>query len=169
MRFLFLLILLSACASHKSANKLSAFKTDGCSLYPDGVPIVEPNKWLHCCIAHDISYWAGGSLKAKNLADHELGRCVAEKSSVNAKMMYSGVHMGGLANGVLPWAWGFGWKENLGYKKLTESELGQVEERQNTMLRGISVYEDVLTEQQLKYVLERLEVFRTTVKSLNTP
>lgn len=169
MRLVFLLLLLVGCATSNSPNKLSAFTTDGCSLYPDGIPLIQPNKWLHCCIAHDLSYWAGGSKSQKDLADHELGRCVAEQSSVNAKMMYQGVHVGGGANSVLPWAWGYGWRHNPGYNDHAAYEVEEILYRENTILKGISVYEKVLTERQMKYIMERVNAFESAVKTLNTP
>lgn len=65
----------------KSNQKiLRPFSSDGCSVSPDGIPGSTPEqKWTDCCVNHDISYWLGGTLAEKELADQELQQCIADK------------------------------------------------------------------------------------------
>jgi hypothetical protein len=113
-------ILLSSCAGH--ANEISkiaseiyskssiqgplppnAFKSDGCSCFPDG-------NWVECCVRHDLVYWVGGTRKERLIADAELKKCVSEKGhSITAVLMYYGVRAGGVWWLPTAFRWGFGW------------------------------------------------------------
>jgi len=113
-------ILLTSCAGHSNdINKIAAdiyskskiheplpphaFKSDGCSCFPDG-------NWAECCIKHDLSYWMGGAREEKLNADVELKKCVSEKGHpVTALFMYYGVRAGGVWWLPTPFRWGFGW------------------------------------------------------------
>jgi hypothetical protein len=80
-----------------------AFKSDGCSCFPDG-------NWVECCIRHDLAYWAGGTGKERLDADRELEKCVSEKGyPITAFFMYYGVRVGGVWWLPTPFRWGFGW------------------------------------------------------------
>lgn len=148
--FLILVLFISSCATTKKKDiHLRPFKTDGCTLYPDG-------NWLHCCIAHDMDYWIGGSYAEKEKADDELGACVAETKG-NAKLMIEGVHFGGGPNDVLPWAWGYGWTKNPGYMALSEKQLYEVEVQLETVIPGVRELESRLSTKQLSYVLKRFQ------------
>jgi|GEM_PF-4294558 len=59
------------------AKKLTPFTSDGCSLFPDGTTDA-PSLWVHCCIQHDLAYWAGGTRAKKRQADHALAQCVKQ-------------------------------------------------------------------------------------------
>lgn len=159
MRLLVFILLLSCSSSQ--ANKLSSFATDGCSLYPNGT-------WLHCCLVHDMSYWIGGEQNKREETDKELGQCLAKNgSSVNAKLMVGGVHLGGGANDVLPWAWGYGWKKNPGYKTLSSRELKEVEAGLDSVIPVMREYEDKLSEKQFEYILKKFQELRVqTAKEL---
>jgi hypothetical protein len=80
-----------------------AFKSDGCSCWPDG-------DWLECCVKHDLLYWAGGAREERKNADIELRNCIAEKGHpVVAQVMFLGVRIGGVWWLPTPFRWGFGW------------------------------------------------------------
>jgi hypothetical protein len=79
------------------------FKSDGCSLWPDG-------DWVDCCVEHDLVYWMGGTSEERRAADLELTRCVAERGHPYiARLMYIGVRIGGVWWLPAPFRWGFGW------------------------------------------------------------
>ncbi len=80
------------------------FTTDGCSRWPDG-------SWGVCCIAHDISYWCGGSEQDRKDADQELMRCVNDYSPMMGAIVYAGVRIGGLPWLPAPWRWSYGWDQ----------------------------------------------------------
>jgi hypothetical protein len=91
--FALLPTLLTACAT---IGPLAPFTTDGCSLFPDG-SFISNTSWCHCCVAHDLVYWRGGTAEARLLADRELKACVqkAADNPVVAQSMYAGVRLGG--------------------------------------------------------------------------
>ncbi len=81
----------------------SAFKTDGCSFWPDGT-------WQSCCVAHDMVYWCGGDSKLRKQADKQLRACVADSGHpLMGSVMRLGAGAGGLRILPAPWRWGYGW------------------------------------------------------------
>jgi len=89
--------------SVKEATPLHAFKSDGCSGFPNG-------DWLECCVRHDLRYWMGGTHEERTNADSALKRCVADKGHpVIAKLMHFGIRIGGAWWLPTSFRWGFGW------------------------------------------------------------
>ena len=79
------------------------FKTDGCSWWPD-------DDWGDCCVAHDLTYWMGGTRKNRKKADIALKNCVEDKDHpVISEFMYYGVRVFGVYWLPTPFRWGFGW------------------------------------------------------------
>jgi hypothetical protein len=108
-------------------NKLQAFTSDGCSWFPDGLLVTDKNKWLHCCIEHDVAYWKGGTSEEKKAADQHLGQCVAKTGErLIGKAMALGVRGGGAADLPTTFHWGYGWVQYRGYAPLNDDELKQV-------------------------------------------
>ena len=93
------------------------FKTDGCSLFPDG-------NYRDCCVAHDIDYYKGG--KGRRASDKRLYRCVKKKKGWQNKfiapMMFLGVRIGGISFLPTPFRWGFGKKRMKKLKRRAEEE-----------------------------------------------
>lgn len=85
------------------------FKSDGCTLFPDG-------DFRDCCQAHDLAYFAGGSVRERWRADNALMACVAKKKGWHHKLiapiMRAGVLVGGAQFFPTPFRWGFGKKKN---------------------------------------------------------
>lgn len=104
--------------------KIKSFETDGCSAYPDGNPFTSTHEWLHCCIAHDMRYWIGGTLEQKKFADEELGKCIeAETTPGHGDLMEAGVAIGGSAHFPTGWRWGYGWNRLMPYQKLSSKNI----------------------------------------------
>jgi|GEM_PF-688637 len=78
------------------------FTTDGCSLLPG-------DRYLVCCIVHDIAYWCGGDSRDRRQADEQLRTCVNEETAGLGNFMYLGVRLGGIPWLPTPWRWGYGW------------------------------------------------------------
>lgn len=117
---------LSCAANNNSQSTLVPFSTDGCSLFPNG-PIGQPDLWLHCCKAHDLDYWQGGTKAQRLLSDLRLQSCVADTGNKKiAVMMFNGVQLGGSPFLPTPFRWGYGWPFPYGYKKLSAAEQSQV-------------------------------------------
>lgn len=128
-RFVFLGLFLFM-ASLSRADQLADFRSDGCSLFPDGTPM-QQDLWCECCIAHDIAYWQGGNRTQKQQADRALRDCVEAKTDneLLAETMYYGVMLGG--SPVFPtwYRWGYGWRYGRGFRSLTRFEKQQVTEK----------------------------------------
>lgn len=116
----FTALLLAACGS---AGSLKPFTTDGCSLFPDRSPFGETD-WCHCCVAHDLVYWRGGTEEARLNADSELRLCIQQTSggSVLANVMFAGVRIGGSPYIPAGFRWGYGWPYGRAYGPLTPQE-----------------------------------------------
>jgi hypothetical protein len=81
------------------AADLRPFKTDGCTGYRDGTR-KRPGVWRHCCVDHDLAFWAGGTPADRVEADRELRDCVAATGETHqADVIYMGVRIGAIS----PW------------------------------------------------------------------
>lgn len=102
---------------------LQPFTTDGCSLFPDRA-LVGRADWCHCCVAHDIAYWRGGTADARREADRELQTCVLKASNDKAlaDLMLAGVRTGGGPYFNTPYRWAYGWPYGRTYQALTPQE-----------------------------------------------
>lgn len=111
------------------ADELAPFSTDGCSDFPNGTTN-QKNLWLGCCIAHDKTYWAGGTYADRLQADQDLERCVAAVGEpAVARLMLAGVRVGGAPYWPTSFRWGYGWPWPRGYKTLTDGERAEVQKR----------------------------------------
>lgn len=81
------------------------FKSDGCSLFPDG-------KYRDCCVEHDQAYFGGGNWRMRWRADQKLFKCVWVKKGfehkIIAPLMWTGVRLGGVHFLPTSFRWGFG-------------------------------------------------------------
>lgn len=100
-----LVFILSAPAICQSSEQINAgpdFKSDGCSLFPDG-------DYRNCCVEHDKAYYVGGSSKERRIADNRLHECVRAKGhKFLAPVIWIGVRIGGVPFLPTPFRWGFG-------------------------------------------------------------
>lgn len=105
-----------------------SFSTDLCTGFPEGTRR-EPNLWAHCCVEHDLHYWAGGTRRMRRIADIQLRVCVKRTGAVSqAKLMYAGVRAGHLSPVKFPqYQWGNAWKMNGDFRPLTHEEVSAIE------------------------------------------
>ncbi|MFA0812833.1 FAD-binding oxidoreductase [Microbulbifer epialgicus] len=128
-----LLILLLLLSASVEASEIKPFRTDGCSVFPDGT-LEKQELWFDCCQAHDYAYWKGGTYTQRELADQELKKCVTQTGTEEvALLMLLGVRVGGTPFLPTPFRWGYGWPYLRGYKALTNEERDAIEraERSN--------------------------------------
>lgn len=120
---LFLVLIVSACARHPV---LHDFKSDGCSLFPDG-DRKDRKLWCDCCFIHDTAYWRGGTQDQRKHADKELRDCVLARTGDKALAgtMYRGVRIGGHPAFPVWYRWGYGWTYGRGYQALSADEQAQ--------------------------------------------
>ncbi len=80
--------------SSKSSMIIKPFSTDYCTGYHEGTR-QRPGIWKHCCLEHDLYFWAGGSREDRKEADLRLGKCVEATGEVEqARLMYAAVSLG---------------------------------------------------------------------------
>ena len=161
MKLIILLVILFQLQAIARAEQLQSFSSDGCSMYPDGVPLVEENKWVHCCFTHDMSYWVGGKKEEKLMADAVLGQCVAEETSdFHGGLMELGVLTGGLPSSGLPWRWGYGYKNGRSYQVMSLEEKKMHFEKFDEIIYEIERLSPDLTLEQVSYMIAKFEFQR---------
>ncbi len=116
----------------ESSNKgyyfthLKDFYMDGCSWFPDGLSpgkSKKANKWMHCCLEHDLLYFAGGPKSERKSADHELKVCLKESGhGIIGLLMEAGVRFGGNAHLPTAFRWGYGWPKARKYISVVSLE-----------------------------------------------
>lgn len=106
-----------------NAPTLNDFRSDGCSLFPDG-DLNDRKRWCDCCLEHDIAYWRGGTRDERSAADERLRECVLRTTGnrVLADTMFAGVRVGGGPVFPTGYCWGYGWKLGRNYTPLDEVE-----------------------------------------------
>lgn len=127
--------LIGAANGHKP--EIHEFATDGCSRFPDH-SLISNDDWCHCCVAHDLAYWRGGTAEERLAADETLRTCV-EKATRNralANLMFTGVRAGGVPYFYTSYRWGYGWKYGRNYTALTPAEQELVDVRQAAYLEN---------------------------------
>lgn len=130
MRLLPLVLGMLAMVGCADVAELKPFRSDGCSLFPDGT-LLEKDQWCDCCFEHDLAYWQGGTEAERLLADLALRECVLEKSGSEelANVVFEGVQAGGSPYFYNWYRWGYGWSYSRKYQELTAGERQQVETR----------------------------------------
>ena len=130
------------------AGTLKPFTTDGCSAFPDGT-IDQQSLWVNCCIKHDLAYWKGGTQAERLEADQQLESCVKKVGEPEiAKLMLTGVRVGGAPHFNTPFRWGYGWPYRRGYLALTQEEKIEVKRK----LEIFKVMIDSISEQLSKSI-----------------
>ncbi len=129
-----LLVLASLVSCTSPTNpQLNPFTTDGCSRFPDGTRD-NNTLWQHCCTAHDVAYWQGGTREQRRTADFALRECVIATGEMTiANLMLAGVWIGGPPYFPTSFRWGYGWPYPRGYaaldgeaREMVEGLLGEV-------------------------------------------
>ncbi|WP_221304982.1 hypothetical protein [Inhella inkyongensis] len=105
------------------------FRTDGCSLYSDRDAKAD---WCDCCVAHDLSYWRGGTAAERERSDAEFAACVRQATGnpEQAARMHAAVRLGGAPWWPTPFRWGYGWAYGRGYQALSLTEQIQTDRLQ---------------------------------------
>jgi hypothetical protein len=124
MKKLFLLTaLFSYAALAQSGDALKPFATDYCTGYAEGTR-TQPDLWKHCCVEHDLYFWAGGSREDRKATDLRLKHCVEATGAVgHARLIYSAVKIGGSSPiRFKSREWGNAFVERERYQALTSEE-----------------------------------------------
>lgn len=124
MKYLVILILTLSETYAFSHENLNKFETDYCTNYPEGTR-EQPDLWKHCCLIHDMYFWAGGSKKDRDVADLDLKSCIEETGAFKvAQLMYYAVRAGSYSPVKYPKRkWNNGWNDNRKVRPLSESDI----------------------------------------------
>lgn len=109
-------------------SKLSSFETDFCTNYREGTS-ANPSLWKHCCLIHDMYFWAGGNKQDRYDADLELKSCIASTGARRtAQLMYLAVRAGSYSPVKYPKRkWNNGWGDRGNYQSLTQDDIEKIE------------------------------------------
>ncbi len=110
MMFHFLLgMMLGAAGAADLPGKPRPFVTDGCTAWIEG-PRRNPDQWRHCCVLHDLAFWAGAAGQRPR-ADLDLRDCVAATGARGqARLMYFGIRAGSRSpRKIAGMQWGNAW------------------------------------------------------------
>ena len=128
MKIVMLFFILISQISYGSEEQLIPFETDYCTGYAEGTREL-PNLWKHCCVEHDLYFWAGGSQADRNQTDSRLKSCIEKTGATfQANLMYLGVRIGGMSPIKFKGKqWGNAWGDHRAhYQKLRLEEIYQI-------------------------------------------
>lgn len=116
------------------AKALHEFETDYCTNYVEGT-IKNPDQWKHCCLIHDMYFWAGGDRSDRDKADLELKSCIEETGApTQASIMYYAVRAGSYSPIKYPKRqWNNGWNDGRKERKLIRDDIELIE---NEIMNG---------------------------------
>lgn len=150
--FIALVLMMVMSGSWACAENLHPFSSDGCSGSPDSIVGLS---FVHCCVAHDLEYWVGGTKIQKNQADENLKQCI-QRTIPSLKVVgtvYKLVVIVGGApsflgtiNSPFTWRWGYGWEEDHGYSPSTRQELELALEDLQRMEADLDAHERAINE-----------------------
>ena len=108
---------------------LKPFTTDYCTGFMNGTS-ANPSLWKHCCVEHDLYFWAGGCNSARKDADHRIYECVKATGAPHyAWVMYLGIRLGSYSPvKIKDGKWGNGWSDgHADHLKLSNEDISTIE------------------------------------------
>lgn len=121
-------LFLSSGLTSAAGDKLVSFETDYCTGYPEGT-LNEPKLWKHCCLEHDLYFWAGGNKEDRKVSDLLLKACVEETGEeLQARLIYWAVSLGSYSPVKFSnKKWNYGWPERPVHQSLSNQDINKVE------------------------------------------
>lgn len=129
MRALLIILIFSfPFLTYADASQLRPFETDYCTNYSEGTRS-NPDLWKHCCLIHDLYFWAGGTKQDRYNADIGLKRCVEETGAYyRARLIYYAVRAGSYSPIKFPdKKWNNGWKDRPDFQSLSREDIDNIE------------------------------------------
>lgn len=128
MKFILVSFFLLSNSAWSFDSKLSPLKTDYCTNYPEGTRET-PDLWKHCCLMHDMYFWAGGNKKDRDNADHELRSCIKATGAIaQSRLMYLAVRLGSYSPLKYPKKkWNHGWAKRPEFQTLSRDDILEIE------------------------------------------
>jgi len=124
--FVFLIINSGLIFAH--SDELEGFMTDYCTGYPEGT-LERPQVWKHCCLEHDLYFWAGGSHEDRKTSDLILKECIAETGEeFQSKLIYWAVTAGSYSPVKFSnKKWNYGWTDRRSPQRLSREDIERIE------------------------------------------
>lgn len=154
-RFIGLITLLissySFAQSFPPEREMRPFRTDGCTLAPEGT-INRPKLFHNCCVEHDLRMWGGGTKKERKDADWGLRTCIRKLAGPGyADIYYNAVRLGRLSPVTIrSKRWGNGWYELDGHRTLSIEELHRLIEEAKLLDLPVDMIESYIFELELR-------------------
>lgn len=108
---------------------LRPFVTDYCTGFPEGTRN-HPELWKHCCVEHDLHFWAGGCRVARRQSDRRIYECIRDSGAPGiARLMYLGIRLGSISPiKIKKKKWGNAWTDGRGdFRSLTAGDIDLIE------------------------------------------
>lgn len=152
---LLIVLLLFSFNGKASIEKLRPFKTDYCTNYPEGTKS-DPEMWKHCCLSHDLFFWAGGRKEDRYISDLELRKCIEKTGAKNqARLIYYAVRLGSYSPvKYSDKKWGNGWMNRPDFFPLTSEEIDVIE---NELSSGYDFISQGIKDNLINTLRSRLE------------
>lgn len=119
----------------RSVPEIREFKSNGCSLFPDG-------EYFGCCYVHDFAYWAGGTFDERRTADRLMRNCIMDvsKGKSRALFMWSMARIFGFPDLPTGFRWGHGWPfaHRTNYSPLSDGERDQVDDTRRGICQSLT-------------------------------
>lgn len=140
---------LSAQAAH--LDQLIPLETDFCTNFSEGTR-ENREQWKHCCLIHDMYFWAGGAKDDRLNADLELKACIAETGAQRiAELIFHSVRLGSYSP--IKYSkkkWNHGWKKRKEFQRLTSQDVDLIEAEISRGYDFISPVQKIYFIQQLR-------------------
>lgn len=152
---LHILLLSLTLTTFARTEAISPFETDYCTNSSEGTR-EWPELWKHCCLEHDLFFWAGGNKQDRYDSDLRLKSCIEETGqSERARIMYWAVRAGSYSPIKYPKRkWNNGWQRRRDYQTLSREDIATIE---NELYSGYDFINTELKERFINRLLNRLE------------
>ena len=128
MKVFLIFVVLYTINTSWASDSITKMETDYCTNYKEGTRS-QPDLWKHCCLIHDMHFWAGGNKQNRYDSDVELKSCIEETGSPYvARLMYMAVRAGSYSP--IKYSnkkWNHGWKDRSSYQSLSVEDIETIE------------------------------------------
>jgi hypothetical protein len=151
MNFIILPLLFFIQFTLAQTSQVAPFETDYCTNYPEGTK-EKPDQWKHCCLVHDMYFWAGGNKQNRYDADLELKSCIEATGAIHqSKIMYYAVRIGSYSP--IKYSkkkWNHGWTQRGSFQTLSVEDIRSIEKE---LLSGY----DYINTQMKQHFIQKLK------------
>ena len=154
MKIFYSLLFLSV-SGWAGTQNLAPFETDYCTNYREGTRN-KPEQWKHCCLIHDMNFWAGGTKQDRYSADLSLKNCVQDTGAYyEGQLMYLAVRSGSYSP--IKYSnkrWNHGWRTRPNFQKLNVEDIDRIEAE---LLGGYDFITQEIKDSFVQYLRSRPE------------